>query len=162
MIIVKAKYADIPQIVTLVESQKKYLKSKGIPQWQGIYPNEDTFKQDIDLSRLYILKDEEKIIGLFALVYPDHDYDYVEDGKWSSDTPYVAIHRLCVDDEYKGKGCASLMFSYLKENYNHLRVDTHALNEAMNKCLIKNGFKYIGIVYMEDKTLRNAYEWLKV
>ena len=53
------------------------------------------------------------------------------------------------------------MFSYLKENYNHLRVDTHALNKAMNNCLLKNDFKYVGIVYMEDKTLRNAYEWLR-
>lgn len=161
MIIVKAQDKDIPAILSLVQSQKLYLKEKGIPQWQGLYPNIETFKEDIKLNRLYILKQDEKIIGIFALVYPDHNYDYVEDGKWSSDTPYVAIHRLCVDNDFKGKGCASFMFSYLKENYNHLRVDTHALNKAMNNCLLKNDFKYVGIVYMEDKTLRNAYEWLR-
>ena len=44
MIIVKAQDKDIPAILSLVQSQKLYLKEKGIPQWQGPYPNIETFK----------------------------------------------------------------------------------------------------------------------
>lgn len=161
MIIIKGTYTDISEVLKLVESQKAYLKKMGIPQWQGIYPNIDTFNEDVLLNRLYLLKEEDKLAGIFALVYPDHNYDYIENGHWTSDTPYVAVHRLCISDEFKGKGFASYIFSYLKERYNHIRVDTHDLNKAMNKCLKKNNFSYTGIVYMEDKTPRNAYEWLK-
>jgi len=161
MTILKAKNTDLDRLEEILNEQRQYLKEAGIPQWQGDYPNRSDFENDINLSRLFVIKKDDIIVGFFALVYPDHNYDYIEDGKWLSDTPYIAIHRMGITNQYKGQGIAGEVFNELKVKYNHLRIDTHILNNAMNKCLIKNNFTYCGVVYMEDNTKRNAYEWVK-
>lgn len=159
--ILKAKYEDLDELEKILLEQKKYLKDANIPQWQGVYPSRNTFKDDIDKGILYAVKDDDKCIGFFALVYPDSNYLYIEDGKWLIDTPYIAVHRMGVTNAYKGQGVAKFVFDYLKGLYDHIRIDTHVLNNSMNRSLIKNDFTYCGIVYMEDKTKRNAYEWYK-
>ena len=161
MITVKAEEKDLKEILDITAEQRAYLKSAGIPQWQNEYPSYDTFSEDLKLARLYVAKEDDKVAGFFALVYPDHNYDYIEDGKWLNDSPYIAVHRMAVSNAYKGRGFSSKMFSYVKEHYGHIRVDTHSVNKVMNSSLVKNGFVYTGVVYMEDGTPRNAYEWLK-
>ena len=159
MIIVRANYEDLDAIEKIVEETREYFKSVSIPQWLGDYPSRNDFETDIKLMRLYVLKEEEKVIGMFALVYPDHNYDYIEDGKWLDNSPYIAIHRLAISKEYKGRGFASKVYDYVKENYDHIRIDTHKLNEAMNRSIQKNDFKYCGTIYVADGSPRNAYEW---
>ena len=68
MIVAKADINDLESIIELVDSQKAYLRNNGIPQWQNGYPDEHTFKEDIELNRLYVLKDEDKVTGIFALI----------------------------------------------------------------------------------------------
>lgn len=162
MIIVKATMADLDSLENLVNDTKLYLKEAGIPQWQGVYPNRDTLLKVISYERLYAVKEDDKVIGLFALVYPDHNYDYIEDGKWLDDSEYIAIHRMAIDKDYKGKGYAGKVFDFVKENYDHIRIDTHKVNNAMNRAICKSNFKLCGTIYVEDGTPRNAYEWSRV
>ncbi|MDO4940100.1 MAG: GNAT family N-acetyltransferase [Erysipelotrichaceae bacterium] len=165
MIIVKAKSEDLPCIMEIVEKGRKKIAEYGIDQWQNGHPNLEMFKKDIEKDRLYVLKDE-KIQGVFALI--DHDYSYDEiDGKWLDDSDYVAVHRVAVNQ----KGLGSYLFSELKKQYRHIRVDTHKGNIAMNKCLLKNGFTYCGVISLKDEHgvltiqegggLRNAYEYIE-
>lgn len=159
MIIVKANPNDLDGILKITEETRAYFKGEGIPQWQNAYPNKETFENDIKLERLFVVKEEEKVIGFFALVYPDHNYDYIEDGKWEDNSPYIAIHRMAIDKDYKGRGFAGKVFDYVKEEYDHIRIDTHKLNNSMIRAIIKNDFVYRGVIYVEDGTPRNAYEW---
>lgn len=159
MIIVKANLNDLDQVVKITEETRAYFKEVGIPQWQNAYPSRDTFDNDIKLERLYVAKDNDKVIGFFALVYPDHNYDYIEDGKWQDNSQYIAIHRMAIDKDYKGRGFAGKIFDYVKEEYDHIRIDTHKNNNSMIRAIIKNDFEYRGIIYVEDGTARNAYEW---
>lgn len=39
-----------------------------------------------------------------------------------------------------------------------IKVDTHEENISMQKLLKKNNFKYCGIIYLEDKSKRIAFE----
>lgn len=41
-----------------------------------------------------------------------------------------------------------------------IRVDTHRDNISMQKMLLKNGFKYCGIIYLKDGSERLAYDKL--
>lgn len=159
MIITKAKLINLDEVVEILDATRAYFKDVGIPQWQGEYPNRDTFKKDIELERLYVAIEAEHVIGMFALVYPDHNYDYIEDGAWKDDTPYIAIHRMAIKPEYKGKGYAGKIFDYVKETYDHIRIDTHKLNYSMNRAIVKNDFAYRGVIYVDDGSPRNAYEW---
>ena len=166
MIITKANKTDLKRIMEIVEKGRKQIGTYGIDQWQNGYPNIDSFSKDIDEDRLYVLKDED-IEGVFAVI--DHDYSYDEiDGEWLDDSEYVAIHRVCVNK----KGLGSYLFEELKKKYKHIRVDTHEGNIAMNKCLLKCGFSYCGIIELRDDDgnikdkdkdggYRNGYEYIR-
>lgn len=164
MIITKAKNEDLNRIMEIVEKGRERIKQYGIDQWQHGHPNLETFKKDIELDRLYVIVDDQ-VEGVFAIMNHDISYDQI-DGKWLDDSDYVAIHRVCVDK----KGLGTYLFSELKKKYKHIRVDTHKGNIAMNKCLLKNGFNYCGVITLRDDYgnpkpveidggLRNAYEY---
>lgn len=161
MTIVKATLNNVDDAYDLIEEAKVYFKNVSIPQWQLGYPNKEDVEEDIKLERLYLLLEENEIVGIFSLVYPDHNYDYIEDGKWFDNSPYIAIHRMVVKEKYKGRGYATKIFNYVKENYDHIRVDTHILNESMKRAITKNDFKYCGVIYVKDGSKRNAYEWIR-
>ena len=157
--IVKANKNDLDEIQLLVKENQKYLKDNGIPQWINGYPDNNILLDDINHDGLFIVKDDDKLIGMFAKRDYEETYDVI-DGKWLSDTPYVVIHRLAISNEYKRKGITTYIFNELKKNHSHIRVDTHELNKGMNSCLIKNDFKYCGIIKLKDNSLRNAYEYI--
>ena len=165
MIITKAQKDDVQDIMVIVDEAKTYLKSQNVNQWQDGYPNKESFYGDIKNDCLYVVKDENKVIGVFALVTYEPTYNTIYEGKWLSDKEYVAVHRIAIEDKYKGKGVAKFIFDELKKKYKHLRVDTHRHNRNMNRCLIKNGFEYCGIIYLarnsESDTERFAYEYLE-
>lgn len=39
-----------------------------------------------------------------------------------------------------------------------MRADTHKDNETMQSLLLKNGYEYCGIIFVEDGTERLAFE----
>lgn len=155
MIIVKAKEKDVKQIMDMVNDAKAFLKSKGVNQWQDGYPNEEVFYNDIKEERLYVIKENEEVLGVYALVNYEPTYDVIYDGKWSKDLPYVAVHRICVKESYKGKGISRFMFDELKKKYKYIRVDTHRENENMQRCLAKNGFSLRGSIYLDSESDRH-------
>lgn len=163
MNIIKAVYEDIDQIMTIVDEAKAFLKSQNINQWQNGYPNINTFKEDIDKSRLLVVKEGNEVLAVYALLHYESDYDQIYDGSWKDDSPYIVIHRIAVANAHKGKGVAKFIFDELKKNYKHIRIDTHRLNINMQHCLIKNGFEYRGIIYLKgiknDENHRFAYEF---
>ena len=163
MIITKATYDDLDQIMAIVKEAKAFLKQHNIDQWQDGYPNIDTFKEDINKSRLYVVKEEKEVLAVFALINYESDYEKIFDGSWINDSPYIAIHRIAVASAHKGKGIAKFIFDELKKNYKHIRIDTHRLNMNMQHCLIKNNFEYRGIIYLkgikDEKNHRFAYEF---
>lgn len=146
-------------IVEMIEKGRRHIASFGIDQWQDGYPNEDTIREDIEKGRGYLLKDDDDIIAYYMLENHDRCYDVI-DGEWLDDSPYVVIHRSVTSDFDKGQG--SILFAELKRRYPHIRIDTHEGNISMNRCLLKNGFAYCGIITLESGDPRNAYEYTRV
>ena len=93
----------------------------------------------------------------------EETYDKIYDGKWLSNGDYAVIHRIAVDNTYKGLGLSHKIIKYTedkcKENNVHsIKVDTHEENIPMQKLLTKNGLEYCGIIYLEDGGKRVAFE----
>ena len=164
MIITKGTTSDLDQIMTIVDEGKAWLKSQHVNQWQDGYPNRDTFINDIDLDRLYVIKENDEALAVFAITDYEPTYDKIYEGSWLKDNDYIAVHRIAVSNKHKGKGIAAFMFNELKKKYKHIKVDTHEQNQNMNKCLLKNGISYRGIIYLapnaESDNKRVAYEYL--
>ena len=154
--IVKGKLENVDHIVDMINMGRSHIQEYGIDQWDNGYPNKDTIMQDIENERGYLFLEDDKILAYFVVLDYDPCYEYIE-GKWNDNSEYVAIHRVVTCEFNKGIG--SKLFSELKNRYDHIRVDTHEGNISMNKCLIKNGFTYCGVIYLKDGAKRNAYEY---
>ena len=82
--------------------------------------------------------------------------DDITDGDWINDSCYGVVHRITSTGNVKG--AASFCLNWALEQCGNIRIDTHRDNIVMQHLLDKNGFKYCGIVYVEDGTERIAYQ----
>jgi len=164
MIFRNAEISDIDKIMNIIKQAQEYLKEKGVDQWQDNYPNFDVIKDDIEKRKSYVLETDGKVVATVAVSYNDEKtYEKIYDGKWITENDYAVIHRIAVDNKYKGKRLSSIILSEIEKmclhkNIHSIKIDTHKQNESMKKMLINNGFKYCGIIYLENGKERVAYE----
>ena len=112
------------------------------------------------LKRLFVIKDNNEILGVFALIQGiDPCYLNIE-GQWLNDNEYITIHRLA--SSFKRKGIFHQVVEYIKDNYKlDIRIDTHKNNTSMIKAIEHEGFVYTGIIYVNNSSEhspRNAYQ----
>lgn len=150
--------------MNIIKQAQKYLKSKGINQWQNNYPNKEIIESDIKEGSSHVLINNNKIIATVALSFSgEKTYQNIYNGEWLTNGRYAVIHRIAVENNYKGKGIFSIIIDYavkicFDNNVYSIKIDTHEENESMKKTLINNGFLYCGIIYLEDGAKRLAYE----
>ena len=154
----QASLNELDIIMSMIDEGRKHIQTYGISQWINGYPSKELISDDINSGKGYLLIEDDEIVGYFVKVDYDPCYDVIE-GKWLNDSPYVAIHRTVT--KYFNNGLGSKMFDEIKKEYSHIRVDTHEGNISMNKCLLKNGFTYCGVIHISDGSPRNAYEYTK-
>lgn len=153
----KANSSDKPRLLEIFDYAKEFMKKTGNPnQWTASYPG-PKFDQEIDDGLVYKMEDEGHIYGVFLLnIGTDPTYSYIEGGKWLNDkTPYGTIHRVASDGSKKGLFSEIVEFALAKVE--NLRIDTHKDNKVMQNAILKEGFKYCGIIYLENGDPRLAY-----
>ena len=162
MNITLANKSDLPSILAIYSGARSFMASNGNKdQWGSSWPKEEVLEEDISLSRLFVIRDnDESIIGVFALIEgEDPCYKDIE-GSWLNNKEYITIHRLASSFTYKG--IFHLVIEYIKNNYPlDIRIDTHKNNTPMIKAILKEGFIYTGIIYVNNDTPhspRNAYQ----
>ena len=158
MIIRKATYADLPDILRIYENARTYMSASGNPhQWGNTYPPLSLVEDDIERRRCHICMEDDQIIGVFCFFKgKEPTYETIYDGAWIDDAPYGVIHRVAVAEH--GKGVASQCFAYAIQKCGNVRIDTHRDNIPMQKALLKNGFTYCGIIHLENGDERLAYQ----
>ena len=154
----KAKKEELPQIMQIYESARCFMRKNGnMTQWQGGFPPAELLLSDIEIGQLYVIKQKNEIIGVFALIFgEDPTYSYIEDGAWLSEEEYAVLHRVASDGMRKGILKTAVSFSF--EKIPHLRIDTHQDNLPMQRAIQKNGFQRCGIIYLADGSPRIAFE----
>ena len=159
--------ADKERADRLYTLARTSLKTAGIDQWQGIYPNGDDFIQDVNDNRAIVMEQDGAVAGV-AAAYIGHEptYDKIFGGQWlTSSQTYGIIHRIAVNPCARNAGLASTVIAHLQKQCLQagicsMRCDTHRDNKAMQHTLEKNGYKKCGIIIVEDGSERFAYEKL--
>jgi ribosomal protein S18 acetylase RimI-like enzyme len=160
----KSTISDCTLINQLYKQAIEYLKNQNIDQWQHNYPNMQTCMDDINHGYGYVYCRNNHVIGTVSLIFGNEaDYDLIYNGQWLNDKPYATIHRLVVDQRFKGNQIAFKMLQEIEKiclSYNvfNIRVDTHHDNVSMQRFLVKNGFIVCGDVYLKDLSKRLAYQ----
>ena len=160
----KSVETDINDIMNIIRQAQDYFKEQEINQWQDNYPNNCTISNDIANKNSYVLLKDNKIVATVAISFDgEKTYDSIYEGEWISNNEYAVIHRIAVDNTYKGLGLSSEIIKHAQElclnkGVHSIKVDTHEENISMQKLLEKNKFKYCGIIYLEDGNKRIAFE----
>lgn len=161
MILRKTKLDDIDKVMEIINQAKQYFKNNNIDQWQEGYPNEESIKEDIMNEEAYVLEDNGKILGTCMVTIQGEPTYHTIDGKWLFNEDYVCVHRIAVDEQYKGAGLASIILDQaiaMYPNFHSVRMDTHEDNLSMQRFLTKYGFVFCGIITLQNGAPRRAYE----
>lgn len=160
----RAVEADICSIMNIIRQAQAYFREHGINQWQDNYPNSEIIKNDIDNKNGYVSLKDNIVIGTAAVSFDgEKTYDSIYNGKWLSSGKYAVIHRIAIENSFKGSGLSSEILKNiekmcLNKDVHSIKVDTHKENISMKKFLRKNGFQYCGTIYLEDGNPRIAFE----
>ena len=157
---------DINRVMEIIKQAQEYFKKSNIDQWQDNYPTSQTIKDDIANGESYVLLSDEMIVGTTVISFEGEvTYKDIYNGKWLSDGEYAVIHRLAVDNNYKGSGISSEIIRNvermcIERGVHSIKIDTHELNVSMQRLLQKNDFTYCGVIYLKDMSKRVAFEKL--
>lgn len=160
----KAVEADANSIMNIIKQAQDYFRKQGINQWQDNYPNIKMVMNDISNGNGYVLLKDNNVVGTVVVTFDgEKNYESIYNGEWVSNNKYAVIHRMAVDSNCKGIGLSSVIIKNiekicLNKGIYSIRIDTHKENISMQKLISKSGFQYCGIIYLDDKSKRIAFE----
>ena len=165
-IIRPAESRDLDAIIAVVANARAAIRALGIDQWQDGYPEPEIIAADIAAGIGHIFKMNGRIAGYLALANGiEPIYNHI-DGAWRTEGPYLTVHRMCVDDGFRGTGLSGRMLAHAEETARRMRLgsvraDTHRGNVVMQKLLARHGYRRCGEVVYEvtaGDPIRIAYE----
>lgn len=154
----KSKTTDLDAILALYQNARTFMAENGNPtQWGTTSPSNKIVKQDIENGDSYVCEENGFIIAVFYYKFGnDVTYDKIYNGQWLNAAPYGVVHRITSDGTIKGT--ASFCLEWALCQCQNLRIDTHENNTIMQHMLLKNNFQYCGIIHIEDRSERLAYQ----
>lgn len=151
MEIVLAKLEDLEQIKSMYTKIIENMYANGIKIWNKYYPNE-VFIEDIENNNLYILKENDNILGAFAI------YEHInpeEDIEWENiEAKAYLLNRLGVNVDYLRQGIGQKLIKGACEiatnkGAGYLRLLVSEINNPAIELYIKNNFKKLNGIHVE-------------
>ncbi|MCL2378654.1 MAG: GNAT family N-acetyltransferase [Defluviitaleaceae bacterium] len=157
MTIRKTTMADLNHVMEIYAYARAYMQNNGNPnQWHNNHPPKEVIENDIITGRSYVCENETKITAVFYFnIENEPTYEKIE-GQWLNNKPYGVVHRIARGPDAKGTGAICL--NWCAARHPNIRIDTHRDNAAMLKLLEKLGYKYCGIIWLENGDERLAYQ----
>lgn len=141
------KEAD--QILDLLKDVAKWLKGKGIRQWEFLAEGgeDEEIRQGINNKDTFIVKKDGEIVATFTLYQRQSCWDQHVWGNLNDDAVY--LHRLAVIHSKISSGLGKKLLQWIEihlknEGKDKLRLDCLESNYKLNKFYLNNGFEKIG------------------
>lgn len=162
IIVRKTELNDIEHLKDIFARARSFMEMTGNPdQWGGGYPSEELILDDITSGDSYVCVSEGRVVATFVLRGGDDPtYAQIYEGQWLLDSaPYATIHRIASSGEVKHIFHIALQFALTR--YDNIRIDTHRANKVMQAAILKEGFRYCGVIRCWNGTERLAYQYIK-
>lgn len=163
MKIEKGILEDLCLIMGLIKSVIQDMENQNILQWNEYYPTTEVFENDILNNSLFLLRNEDGILGI--IVFDEKQSPEYSQIDWNSkDERVLVIHRLAINPKYQGQGYARKLMDYAEEyagkhNYKAIRLDAYTGNSRTLSFYEKRDFKKTGELYFPWRELPfNCYE----
>lgn len=150
----KAQQNDINAIEALYNELLTHEENtKSWSNWQrGIYPTRTTAEKTVANGTMYVLAEAGTLCA--SMILNDIQGDFYKEIDWlypAEPHEVRVIHTLCVSPSQSGKGYASKMIAFAKEqakaeNCKVIRMDTYSGNEPAKTLYQKKGFRIAGYI----------------
>ncbi len=160
--IVKCNLSSLEELFKIYEKAREMMRNSGNPnQWKTTTPTAETIKKYINDNHFYIGRyknnSSSPILFAFALIDGiDPTYNYIYNGKWLNNEPYMTIHSLV--SSFIIKNTFSYILNYALQFTKNIRIDTHEDNKIMQHILHKYGFIHCGTINLANGEPRLAYQ----
>jgi ribosomal protein S18 acetylase RimI-like enzyme len=159
-----ASVNDIDGLMRIIRNAITDMRSRGIDQWDDIYPTAAIFASDVEAGQLFVW-DDGLLKGLVALnEHQEREYAALD---WlQQDASALVVHRMCVDPAHQGRGIAKNLLRFAETHarargYASIRLDAFAENHQANALYIGAGFQKVGNVPFR-KGIFHCYEKLLI
>lgn len=161
LVVRKSVPEDIDRLKDIFAHARLFMESTGNPdQWGDGYPSVELILDDISSGDSYVCVSEGRVVATFVLRGgEDPTYAQIDEGQWLDSAPYATIHRIASSGEVKRIFHIALHFALTR--YDSIRIDTHSDNKVMQAAILKEGFRYCGVIRCWNGTERLAYQYIK-
>ena len=132
----------------LDEILKIYEEVKGgiFCTWDRYYPAKENITEDHDAKDLFVLMNEEEIVGVISIV-PQRELD--DQPFWKKRTEAAEIARVCIRNKYQGKGYAKILVSSAIEELKRrgircIHLSVAKKNLPAQRTYLRLGFEKVG------------------
>lgn len=148
----QAQPQDLPGLYRFYQDTVQRMNQQGIDQWDDMYPDEITLREDVDKQEMYMLTDGDELVAAVVL-NEEQDPHY-----WSVDFQYCTgrigvIHRLCVGAGHQGKGYGKQILQcseefFRKQGYSAIRLDAFPQNAPAIRLYTNMGYRRCGRILL--------------
>jgi ribosomal protein S18 acetylase RimI-like enzyme len=140
---------DLPLLLKVVKDCISVMESQGINQWDTLYPDEKTLRNDIETENLRVARINGHIGGMIVLnEYQEVAYQQVQ---WRYEGRILVVHRLMVASAFQNQKLGTYLMRYAEDyaaanKYDAIRLDAFIQNPYAVK--LYRGLEYLqaGIV----------------
>lgn len=153
----KATREDLENIRQIIKVVKEEMTKAGNPQWDSDYPGELEYAGDIERQELFVDTGDDSSIRGFMCLNQSFSKEYA-DAPWQTPLPAFCIHRLAVNAQTRGQGTANRLFAFAEQyavtqGVFSMHIDTFSMNKAAQALFIRNGYRFVGEIYMKGRTI---------
>src|SRR5688572_18254042 len=135
------------------------MRSRGIEQWDDVYPAADVFAADIAAGTLHVCAVGADPIGAVFVVDEHHVPEWTV--TWTSDHAAV-VHRLMVHPRHQGRGLAGALMRHAEamareRGYEAIHLDCFSQNPQALNLYRRRGYREVGTVTLR-KGLFHCFE----
>ena len=151
-----AKKEEIHQIITITRACADFMSSQNIFQWNENYPSKEAFEKDLKQNELYVLIQNEKIVGCITIT-SKIDAEYIPIKWLTPNKNNIYIHRLAIHPKFQGKGFAQKLMDFaenfaIRNRYSSIRLDTFSKNKRNQKFYELRHYKRLGNCYFPNQS----------
>lgn len=157
-----ADMGDIERVTDIVRNATCQMEEQGIDQWDDIYPNRTTLRNDIENGHLHVIENKTGIAG-FVTLSPEELPEY-NDVHWIYCGRVLAVYRLTIAPEHQGRKLASRLMDFAEKEaeskgFDTIRLDVFTENPRAVALYERRGYREAGTVHFR-KGLFFCYEKL--
>ena len=135
----------------IVRDATRHMDEQGIPQWDEIYPNKLTLKDDVERGQMHVIEVEGRVAG-FIVINEEQSPEYAEVA-WEYSGRVLVIHRLTIDPTYQRRGLAMRLMDFAEEiaateKYDCIRLDAFTRNIAAFTLYENRAYRMAGRVHL--------------